>query len=104
MINVDSFLKKGKQHFICEDYIINSDDRDTMPYIILSDGCSSSENTDIGSRVLVRSALNILDEKLDIEFKFRSCNRFGKCSPCDLKIKNNRFQEFGACSVKVIDG
>jgi len=68
MINVDSFLKKGKQHFICEDYIINSDDRDTMPYIILSDGCSSSENTDIGSRVLVRSALNILDEKLLYRF------------------------------------
>ena len=26
MINVDSFLKKGKQHFICEDIILNIED------------------------------------------------------------------------------
>lgn len=62
-INIDSFIKKGKQHFICEDYIIHEDVIVPIPYIILSDGCSSSENTDIGARILCRCALNVLEEK-----------------------------------------
>lgn len=44
---------------------------------------------------------NILDKDLSISFPYRNCNRYGQCSPCDIKIKNNRFQEFGHTSVEI---
>ncbi len=44
---------------------------------------------------------NILDKNLDIQFKFRECEKFGQCNSCDVKLKNNRFQEFGSCSVEI---
>ena len=47
MITTDTFIEIGSQHKICEDYIISGDN-----YIILSDGCSRSENSDMGARIL----------------------------------------------------
>jgi hypothetical protein len=44
---------------------------------------------------------NILDKDLIISDKFRECSRFGFCNPCDVKIKNNRFQEGGHTSVEI---
>jgi len=44
---------------------------------------------------------NILDEDLRIEFKFRKCDRYGECNPCDVKVKNDRFQKFGSCSIEI---
>lgn len=47
---------------------------------------------------------NLLDDGLEIEFKFRKCERFGGengCNPCDVKLKNDRFQKFGACSMEI---
>lgn len=50
-MEIDSFLKKGTSHPICEDYIRHG--LKPSPFVILSDGCSSSQNTDIGARILV---------------------------------------------------
>lgn len=44
---------------------------------------------------------NILDEDFEIEEKFRECNVFGHCNPCDIKVKTNRFQQFGHTSVEI---
>ena len=44
---------------------------------------------------------HILDENPDIDFRFRRCGYFGYCNPCDIKIKNDRFQCEGACSVEI---
>ncbi len=44
---------------------------------------------------------NILDADLRIEYKFRPCDRFGQCNPCDVKVKTNRFQEYGHTSVAI---
>ena len=44
---------------------------------------------------------NILDEDFEIEDKFRECNVFGHCNPCDVKLKTNRFQQFGHTSVEI---
>jgi len=52
-MKTDTFLKQGSTHYICEDYIDSNNN-----LIALSDGCSSSTNTDFGSRVLVRKALS----------------------------------------------
>lgn len=46
---------------------------------------------------------NIKDKDLKIKSEFRSCDFFGFCNPCDLKIKNNRFQQFGHSSVEIKD-
>ena len=32
---------------------------------------------------------------------FRPCASFGSCNPCDVKVKNNRFQQFGHVSVRI---
>lgn len=50
MIQVDDFLTIGKSHKICEDYVVSG--TDPIPHIIVSDGCSSSKGTDMGSRIL----------------------------------------------------
>lgn len=44
---------------------------------------------------------HILYENLSISFPFRKCTRYGECNPCDIKMKNNRFQQFGHCSVVI---
>src|SRR5450631_1241404 len=45
---------------------------------------------------------HILDPHFVIEASFKSCNNYGCCNPCDVKLKTNRFQEFGHTSVKII--
>ena len=44
---------------------------------------------------------NILDKNFEIEDKFRECSAFGHCNPCDIKVKTNRFQQFGHTSVEI---
>lgn len=44
---------------------------------------------------------NITDPSFVVEDVYRPCNRFGCCNPCDIKIKNNRFQEYGHTSVDI---
>lgn len=44
---------------------------------------------------------HILDEGLKLTFDFRDCDALGECSCCDVKIKTNRFQVMGACSVEI---
>jgi hypothetical protein len=47
---LDSFISVGKTHHTCEDYslVVNQ----PYPFILVSDGCSSSKNTDVGARLL----------------------------------------------------
>ena len=52
-IEMDIFLKRGKNHQICEDYILQND---LFPSVILSDGCTSSSKTDVGARILANAA------------------------------------------------
>ncbi|MBI5641877.1 MAG: radical SAM protein [Deltaproteobacteria bacterium] len=46
---------------------------------------------------------NIIDPAFDIEDIYRPCHVFGHCNPCDIKVKTNRFQEFGHTSVEIED-
>ena len=58
----DSIFKIGKAHSVCQDYaagITYPPIRDmTYNVIALSDGCSSSLNTDWGSRLIVNESMN----------------------------------------------
>jgi hypothetical protein len=47
---LDSFTSVGKTHHTCEDYSIVVGR--PYPFILISDGCSSSKNTDVGARLL----------------------------------------------------
>ena len=59
--NTDSYIEIGKSHEVCEDYATHGIISE-IPYIIISDGCSSSEDTDVGARLLVHACRNALFE------------------------------------------
>ncbi|MFA5098676.1 MAG: radical SAM protein [Candidatus Paceibacterota bacterium] len=44
---------------------------------------------------------NILDPQFQIKDEFRRCDWFGHCNPCDVKIKTDRFQQYGHSSVEI---
>jgi sulfatase maturation enzyme AslB (radical SAM superfamily) len=44
---------------------------------------------------------HILDSDFMIVDEFKRCDYFGKCNPCDVKLKNNRLQSFGHTSVEI---
>ena len=44
---------------------------------------------------------HILDPDFVIDMEFRPCSSYGNCNPCDVKLKTNRFQDFGHTSVEI---
>ena len=44
---------------------------------------------------------SVLDDSFNIQDIYRPCYVFGHCNPCDIKVKTNRFQEFGHTSVDI---
>lgn len=62
ILNADSFFTIGSTHKICQDYSnagINDYGLVANPtFAAISDGCSGSSNTDIGSRIVVKCAEN----------------------------------------------
>jgi MoaA/NifB/PqqE/SkfB family radical SAM enzyme len=44
---------------------------------------------------------NITDESFMCLDVWRECENFGHCNPCDIKVKNNRFQQYGHTSVDI---
>lgn len=57
-MNCDCAFRIGKGHEVCQDYAYAT--IDPFPYIIISDGCSSSVDTDYGARVLTSAARHVL--------------------------------------------
>lgn len=45
---------------------------------------------------------NLLDPEFEIKDEHRPCDYFGKCNPCDVKLKTNYLQEYGHTSVDII--
>lgn len=52
MIQSDAAFRIGKTHKVCQDYAIPGNGSAAFQSVWLSDGCSSSPNTDIGARLL----------------------------------------------------
>lgn len=70
-MNADSTFRIGSSHAICQDYslagvsppVVRSEEFGSpvsRPYVILSDGCSSSPDTDVGARLLVKAAEQLM--------------------------------------------
>ena len=47
---------------------------------------------------------HILEHELTIDARFRHCDNYGYCNPCDVKLKTNRLQEYGHTSVEIVKG
>lgn len=64
-MNADCAFTIGSTHAVCQDYAvaINKPDRS---HAIVSDGCSSSPHTDIGARLVVRAATQLLSTATQI--------------------------------------
>ena len=45
---------------------------------------------------------HISDDTFQPKYKFRACNKYGQCNPCDIKLKTNRFLKMGNCQVEII--
>jgi hypothetical protein len=43
----------------------------------------------------------IADPIITISDSFIACDQYGRCNPCDVKVKNNRFQQFGHVAVRI---
>ena len=83
-MNADSTFHIGAAHAVCQDYSLagganlpsaraaglDATRPERRPYVILSDGCSSSADTDIGARLLVKATEQMLGE-------------LGGSQPCD---------------------
>lgn len=55
MAHADGAFRMGRTHLVCQDYVAVA--AGEFPCVLLADGCSSSPDTDIGARLLTRSAL-----------------------------------------------
>jgi len=81
-MNIDSFTKTGHSHTLFEDSVITGDS--PFPYLIVSDGCSSSKNTHLGSHLLSRSAELELLESENIHASFGESIIYRARSMADL--------------------
>ena len=61
-MNADSAFRTGATHAVCQDYAVAGLCGRGRPYVVLSDGCSSSPDTDVGARLLVKAAERLLRE------------------------------------------
>lgn len=46
---------------------------------------------------------HLLDEEFSLDRTFRTCDVYGDCSGCDVKVKTNRFQQHGHTSVEIME-
>lgn len=60
-MQADTFFSGGKGHKVCQDYARSGKKGDGRVYALLSDGCSSSPDTDVGARLLVLSAARAIE-------------------------------------------
>lgn len=63
-IFTDSLYRIGSSHKVCEDYALNDDEK---KIIIVSDGCSGANNSDIGARIIAQSAVKVIKASSDEE-------------------------------------
>lgn len=54
MIFTDHFYERGSSHQVCQDYALSEQDKDNAIFVI-SDGCGSSKNSEIGSMLLAHA-------------------------------------------------
>lgn len=61
-MNADSAFRMGSTHEVCQDYATAGACGACGPYAVVADGCSSSPDTDVGARLLVKAFERLLRE------------------------------------------
>lgn len=71
-MHADSYFRIGKTHKVCQDYALHGraeappefpdDEGFSKAFAIVSDGCSSSPDTDFGSRLIARAAVSVMPD------------------------------------------
>lgn len=64
-MNSDSHYEIGSSHKVCQDYAIHGN-HNSAHYVIISDGCSSSKDVDIGARILCHTTKTAIEETMDM--------------------------------------
>ena len=72
IMNTDHYFEIGKTHELCEDYTVAGMFSD-YSYVIVSDGCSSAEDVDIGARILCKCVESTLVDFYDPSTLSPSC-------------------------------
>lgn len=73
----------------------------TNEFLIAPDGVLYRCHSDLYAG---RAAIGHVMDEEQVKWKlgqYSYCGVFGKCNSCDLKVKNNRFQEYGYSSVAI---
>jgi len=63
MIHTDSYYEIGSSHTFCQDYALSGKVNRHISFAIVSDGCSSSPNVDVGARLITHSVKDFLKMK-----------------------------------------
>lgn len=80
-MNTDCRFEIGADHLVCEDFAhVFHNDACKTAVAIVSDGCTSSSNTDIGARILALSAFRVWGEYISEGDEEIDANTFGKKS------------------------
>jgi len=83
-MKIDSAFQIGKTHDVCEDFALVGTKKDVIPYTIVSDGCSSSPLTDVGSRILSFAAIEQLESTVNATGRIKDFNH----EVCISKARN----------------
>lgn len=73
-VNLDSLFLIGDSHTVCQDYTLTGNS-EGLDYLIVSDGCSSSKNSDLGSRLLALVAKQFICSRLT-DLRFNASQRY----------------------------
>ena len=96
-MNADSAFVIGSSHAVCQDYAVSGSVKGAgVSYAFVSDGCSSSPDTDIGARLLVKAAQKVLHAGSN--FSGAGLNDFYD-EACRVGIKHARLIGLNDCSI-----
>lgn len=94
--SVDSFFSIGSTHDICQDYAL-SRKQNNLVYGVISDGCSTAKDSDIGSRILCKLAEKFIvskyDPKLEIKTNYMKLKGYllKRLSELNLNLTNETY-------------
>jgi hypothetical protein len=92
-MNSDSAFYIGKTHQVCQDYTVHNNNGQ-YPFVIVSDGCSGSGHTDIGSRAVALEVNRMVQEAIDRKWEssksgyFNSDNLLFMMEDCEEAISH----------------
>ena len=72
-MSCDSYYSIGDKHQVCQDYALHGTEGD-MEYVIVADGCSSANYSEVGAQILCHAA----------KFHINLCSQTGMFEQCSL--------------------